>query len=65
MGGIGAGVPPMPSAFIGGIGAGVPPIPATLCRVVTLLSTINSANKKARKKFFTGSPPVVQSWLRG
>jgi hypothetical protein len=36
-------------------------MPAKLWRIVTLLSTTNSANKKARKKFFTGSPPVVQS----
>jgi hypothetical protein len=54
----------MPNA-VGGNGAGAPPMPVTLCRIVTVVKTTNKANKKAKKKFFTGSPPVVQSYMRG
>lgn len=49
LGGIGAGVVPIPIANLGGIGAGVVPIPATLLRIVTLLNTTNNASINAKK----------------
>jgi hypothetical protein len=49
MGGMGAGVVPIPKAVMGGMGAGVVPIPTTLRRTETLLNTTNNASKNARK----------------
>ena len=58
MGGIGAGVPPIPIGgigagvppiAIGGMGAGVPPIPRTLRRTEAPLNTTNNASTKAKK----------------
>jgi len=49
MGGIGAGVPPIPSELMGGIGAGVPPMPATFFRREALVNTTNNANRNAKR----------------
>jgi hypothetical protein len=50
MGGIGGGVPPIPTAF-GGMGGGVPPI-ANAFRKLALASTIRTASSSVTTKFF-------------
>ena len=55
MGGIGIGLPPIPTVLMGGIGIGLPPIPDTLRRTDTLLKTTNKAKANAKEFFFTTS----------